>query len=229
MALPFKINKAKYDALSDEMKAEYIAGDKDGEFVLDVTDLPQGEDTGPIKRALESERNKNKALKTENDGLKTQIAEFPDVEALKTQHAAETKKYKDFTESALIDGAALALATKISNAPALLLPHIKSRLVADTSGDTPVTKVIGADGKPSDLTIEKLGEEFVANKDFAAIIVASKASGGGTPPIKPGSKPLGSGMQPKDGEQPKLISQMTPQERVAHIKAGKEAAASAQQ
>lgn len=228
MALPFKINKAKYDALSDEMKAEYIAGDKDGEYVLDVTDLPQGEDTGPIKRALESERNKNKALKTENDGLKTQIADFPDVEALKTQHAAETKKYKDYTESALIDGAALALATKISNSPNLLLPHIKARLVADTSGDKPVTKVLGADGKPSDITIEKLGEEFVANKDFAAIIIASKASGGGTPPAKPGSKPLGGGMPPKDGEQAPDLSKLAGSDLAARLKAKKEAAAQAQ-
>lgn len=229
MALKFKITKKDYDALSDEMKSEYIVGEKDGEYVLDVSGLPEPEDTDALKRTIERERENTKAAKKEVNELKKKIEDFPDVEKLKTDHAAETKKYKDFTENALIDGAALALATKISNAPALLLPHIKSRLVADTSGDTPVTKVIGADGKPSDLTIEKLGEEFVANKDFAAIIIASKASGGGTPPFKPGSKPLGSGTQPKDGEQPKLISQMTPQERVAHIKASKEAAAASAQ
>lgn len=226
MALKFKITKKDYEALSDDMKNEYVAGDKDGEFVLDVSGLPEPEDTGPLQRALEKERNTNKDLKKEVGTLKQQISDFPDVDKLKSDHEAAIGKYKKFTETSLIDGAALALATKISTAPALLLPHIKSRLVADMEGDTPVTKVIGADGKPSDMTIEKLGEEFVANKDFASIIIASKARGGGTPAPSPGSKPV-AGVTPPNGEQPKLLSQMTPAERVAHIQA-KKAEASAQ-
>jgi len=231
MALAFKINKAKYDALSDELKGEYIAGEKDGEFVLDVNDLPQGEDVEPIKRALEKERGITKAQKTTIADLNKKIDEFPDVEALKADNEKVVGKYKSFTEKTLVDNAALQIATKISTAPALLLPHIKSRLVADVSGDEPVTKVLGADGKVSDLTPEKLGEEFIANKDFAAIIIGSKASGGGMPPAKPGSQPLGRGTQPKDGnDKPKLFSDMTPQERVDAINAKKaEKAEAAQQ
>ncbi len=200
MAMRFKISKAQYDKLSPEFQGEYIAGDKDGEFVLDVSDLPAGEDVGPVKRALESERNAHKATKTALGEANAKIEAFPDVEALKTTHAAEVKKYKDFTENSLVEGEALKLASKISTAPAVLLPHIKSRLIADVSGDKPVTKVLGADGKPTDLTIDKLGEEFVANKDFATIIKASNGSGGGMPP-RTAASPLGGGMPPKDGEQ----------------------------
>lgn len=228
MALAFKINKKTFEALSDEMKAEYVAGEKDGEFVLDVNGLPEQEDTGPLQRALEKERDTVKALKKDVGTLKAQIADFPDVDAMKAEHEATTGKYKKFTENALIDGAAATLAAKISNAPAVLLPHIKARLVADMEGDAPTTKVLGADGKPSELTIDKLGEEFVANKDFASIIIASKASGSGTPSPKPGSKPI-AGAMPGNGEPPKLLSAMSPAERVAHIQATKAAQGAAQQ
>lgn len=230
MALRFKLTKAQYDKLSDELKNEYIAGDNDGEYVLDVSDLPQGEDVGPVKRALEAERNAHKATKTKLGEVQAQLDAAPDVEALKAEHGKEVGKYKSFTEKTLIDNAALALATKISTSPALLLPHIKARLVADVTGDEPVTKVLGADGKPSDLTIDKLGEEFVANADFKTIIKASNGSGGGTPP-KPAVKPLGGGMPPKDGEQGQApdLSKLPAKDLAARIAERKAAQAEAQQ
>lgn len=230
MAMKFKINKAAYDKLSDELKNEYIVGDNDGEYVLDVTDLPQGEDVGPVKRALEAERAKNKTLTTKNNELQATIAAAPNIEEVNANHAKEVGKYKSFTEKTLIDNAALALATRISTSPALLLPHIKARLIADMTGDEPVTKVIGADGKPSDMTIDKLGEEFVANADFKTIIKASNGSGGGTPP-NPTVKPLGGGMPPKAGEQGDApdFSKLPPKDFAAHLKAKAEAKAQAQQ
>lgn len=227
MAVKFKINAAAYNKLSDELKAEYIAGDNDGEYVLDVTDLPQGEDVGPIKRALTAEKNKYATLKAKYDEAEAKIAEFPDVDALKAAHDKETGKYKAFTENALIDGAAQALAAKISTSPALMLPHIKSRLVADVTGETPVTKVLGPDGKPSDMTVEKLGEELVANKDFAAIIIGSKASGGGAPRVP--VKPLGGGApQGEQNGQAPDFSTMKPGNLAEHLKAKKAAAEAGQ-
>lgn len=230
MAMKFKINAAAYNKLSDELKNEYIAGDNDGEYVLDVTDLPQGEDVGPVKRALEAERNAHKATKTKLSEAQAKIDAAPNVDEINANHAKEVGKYKGFTEKTLIDNAALALATKISTAPAILLPHIKSRLMADVSGDEPVTKVLGADGKPSDMTLDKLGEEFVANADFKTIIKASNGTGGGTPPA-PTIKPLGGGTPPKTGEQGQApdFSKLPPKEFAAHLKAKSEANAQAQQ
>lgn len=220
MALAFKINKAKYEALSDELKGEYVAGDKDGEFVLDVNGLPEPEDTGPLKRALESEKNKHKDTKAKLADAETKIAEFPNVDELKAGHEKEVGKYKKFTETALIDGVANELAGKISTAPKLLAPHIKARLVADMSGDEPVTKVL-KDGKPSDMTIDQLREEVVANPDFKAILIGSKASGGGAP--KAPVKPLGGGA-PKDGEQAIDLSKAPASSIVERIQARKAAA-----
>lgn len=220
MALAFKINKAKYEALSDELKGEYVAGDKDGEFVLDVAGLPEPEDTGPLKRALESEKNKHKETKAKLSTAEETIAAFPNVDELKTNHEKEVGKYKKFTESALIDGVANEIASKISTAPKLLAPHIRARLVADMSGDEPVTKVL-KDGKPSDMTIDQLREEVVANPDFKAILIGSKASGGGAP--KAPIKPLGGGA-PKDGEQAVDLSKAPASSLVERIQARKAAA-----
>jgi hypothetical protein len=60
MALKFVLTAAAYAALSDDMKTNYIAGDKDGEMKLDVTGLPEPEDTGPLKRALEAKRTRTR-------------------------------------------------------------------------------------------------------------------------------------------------------------------------
>lgn len=227
MALKFKIKKSEYDKLPDEMKEEYIVGEGD-EYQLDVSGLPEPEDTDALKRTIERERENVKAAKAEARELKKKVEAFPDVEKMEADHKAETAKLRTFAETTLIDGEAARLAAKISNAPALLLPHIKARLIADMTGDTPVTKVMGTDGKPSDMTIEKLGEEFVANKDFAAIIIGSKAKGGGTPPVAPGSKPLGGGTPPKDGEQAPDLSKMAPASLAERITAKREAAAQQQ-
>jgi hypothetical protein len=229
MAIRFKVTKAQYEKLTPELQSEYIAGEGDGEYVLDVTDLPTPEDVGPVKRALEAERTAHKATKTALSEAKATIDATPDIETLKAEHAKETGKLKTFAEKTLVDNAALALATKISTSPALLLPHIRLRLIADMTGDEPVTKVIGADGKPTDLTIDKLGEEFVANKDFATIIKASNGSGGGTPP-KPTVKPLGSGTLSKAGEQgdaPADLSKLAPKDLAARIAERKAANADA--
>lgn len=225
MALKFKIKQADYDKLSDEMKNEYIAGDADGEFVLDVSDLPKPEDTGPLKRALQAEKDKYKTLKGEKDALQAQVDGFEDVEALKASHAKEVGKYKAFTEATLIDGTAMTLATKISTSPKLLAKDIRDRFVVDLSGDQPVVKIKGADGKPSDdMTLEKLQSEVVANPDYKSIIIGSKASGGGAP--KTPIKPLGGGA-PKDGEQVVDLSKAPAATLVERIQARK--AAQAQQ
>jgi hypothetical protein len=227
MAMKYKINKATYDALPDEMKNEYVAGENDGDFVLDVTGLPAGEDVGPVKRALESERNKSKDLKAQLDGAKATIADFPNVDDLKAQHEKEVGKFKSFTEKTLVDGKAFELASKISTMPKLLAKEIRDRIIVDLTGDEPIAKIKGADGKVSDMTFDKLGEEFVANKDFAGIMIGSKASGGGAP--KPGTKVNGAGspVSGQDGDKPVNLATMSGKDMAARISERKEAEAAA--
>lgn len=228
MALAFKITKAKYDALSEDMKKEYLAGEGEGEYVLDVLGIPAPEDTGPLKRSLEAERGKVKDIKAKLDEANGKLAEVPNIDEMKANHEKEVGKYKSFTENTLIDSVAMSLASKISKAPALLAPVIKARLVADMSGDTPVTRIKGADGKVvADFTIDKLGEELVANKDYAAIMIASQASGGGAP-RSPAIKPLGGGApQGEQSGQTPDLSTMKPSDLAARISERKAAEASA--
>ncbi len=227
MALAFNIKTAAYNKLSDEMKAEYIAGDKDGEYVLDVAGLPEPEDTGPLKRARDAEKAKAADYKKKLDEANDKLAATPDVEALKAQHEKDIAKYKTFTEKTLLDATADQIATKISNAPKLLAPHIKARLVTDLTGDVPVTKVLGLDGKVSDMTLDKLSEEFVANKDFGAIITASKARGGGAPTVP--AKPSGGGAPAGNPEQQAVdFSKLSGNDLAARITAKREAAAQQQ-
>jgi len=227
VAVKFKITKAQYDALPDALKTEYVAGDKDGEFVLDVSGLPEPEDTGPLKRGLENEKNKAKELKRQLDEAKATIADMPDVEALKAEHSKETGKLKTFVDKTLKDSVATGLASKISTAPTLLAPKIAERIAVDMTGDEPKTVFLGKDGKPdANLTLEKIRDEVVANPEYKSIIIASKASGGGAPAST--IKPLGGGA-PKDGEQGKFDpSTATGKDLAAAIAAKKEAAAQQQ-
>lgn len=224
--LKYLLSTAAYTALDDGQKALYKSGDKDGEYVLNVTGLPEPEDTGPIKRALQAEKDAHKETKSKRDEYKTKLDGMPDVEKLKADHVAETAKLSKFVDSTLKDSVAMAIASKISTAPALLAPKIAERISVDMSGDTPKTVFLGADGKPdATLTVDKVSGEFASNKDYKAIIIASKASGGGAP-VQPLVKPLGGGA-PQDGDKVFDASSAAPADLAARITARKEAEQSA--
>ena len=230
MALKKKLSKAEYDKLSDAIKAEYIE-DGDG-FRLDIDG---DEDTGALKRAKDREaqlrRDAEAKLREAQEELdringddarkKGDIATLEKswqkkLEDQKAEYEGKVSKLTSHTTKTLVDNVATQIATKISNAPALLLPHIKSRLQADFEGDAPVTRVLDKDGKPSAMTVEELAAEFVANKDFSAIITASKASGGAGKP----SNNSGGGA-PNNSDKPADLASMNPAQLAEHIKASK--------
>lgn len=230
MALKKKLSKAEYDKLSDAIKAEYIE-DGDG-FRLDIDG---DEDTGALKRAKDREaqlrRDAEAKLREAQEELdringddarkKGDIATLEKswqkkLDDTKAEYEGKVSKLTTHTTKTLVDNVATQIATKISNAPALLLPHIKSRLQADFEGDAPVTRVLDKDGKPSAMTVEELAAEFVANKDFSAIITASKASGGAGKP----SNNNGGGA-PNNSDKPADLASMNPAQLAEHIKASK--------
>ena len=230
MALKKKLSKAEYDKLSDAIKAEYIE-DGDG-FRLDIDG---DEDTGALKRAKDREaqlrRDAEAKLREAQEELdringddarkKGDIATLEKswqkkLDDTKAEYEGKVSKLTTHTTKTLVDNVATQIATKISNAPALLLPHIKSRLQADFEGEAPVTRVLDKDGKPSAMTVEELAAEFVANKDFSAIITASKASGGAGKP----SNSNGGGA-PNNSDKPADLASMNPAQLAEHIKASK--------
>lgn len=229
MALKLKIAKTVYDALPDAVKSEYY--EKDGDYHLDVDGI---EDTGALRRAKDHEVKARKDAETKVRDLEGQVAELTQTVATNASKfegevtkrlgakEAELTKSNSFVQKTLVDSVALSIATKISTAPALLVPHIKARLTADLSGETPVTKILGADGKASELTVEQLSAEFVANKEFSAIIRGNQASGGGAPKNASFNGSAGNRFnQPSD--KAFNASTASPQELAAHLAAKKEA------
>lgn len=230
MALKKKLTKEEYAKLTEAIKPEYIE-DGDG-YRLDV----EGEeDTGALKRAKDREsqlrKDAEKALKEAKEQLdalgtddarkKGDIATLEKswqgkMEDQKAEYETKISKLTGHTTKSLVDNVALSIASKISSAPALILPHIRQRLQADFEGDEPKTRILDKDGKPSAMTIDELSAEFVANKDFSAIITATKASGGAGKPNQNG----GSAANISNNQQADL-SKMSPQQLAIHLKEAK--------
>lgn len=244
MKLKFKIDKAAYDKLDDAVKALY--GEKDGSYVLQVEGAEGEDDIATLRRAKEREAQEAKTWREKAEAAQKELDESRGIDARKrgdidTLEKSWKEKYdkrekelleqvakKDgYITKALLDGEASKLASSISNAPSVLLPHIKSRLTVDTTGEEPALRILDAQGKPSALTMDDLKKEFVANKDFAAIITVNKASGSGA---AQGQTQKGQGGAPSsaaNGEKPASFRQMSPQEQVAYLKQKKEQTANA--
>lgn len=193
MKFKLKLKKTEWEALEDGVKAMYVA---DGDnYKLDVDD---SELAAEMRRARDREKQEKAELQTKLDEMQEQLTELQneggkkkgDVDALersykdqlekqKTKFEGMITKFKDMLKKLLVSDIAKTLASEISTSPALLLPHIERRLTAELDGDEPITRVLGVDGKPSALSVEQLKQEFVDSKDFAPIIIGSKASGSG--------------------------------------------------
>jgi hypothetical protein len=242
MALKRKIDKKAFDKLSKDLQAEYV--EKDGEYVLDV-DGGNDDDNGALRRAKDRAVQERKDEKKRADAAEAKLADLDDNDARKTGdiekldkswkdkldaqtvESAKTIAAKDkFISSTLVDSVASAIAAEITTTPGnakILLPHIRARLAADLDGDTPATKVLGADGKVSATTVDELKKEFVDNKDYASIIVASKANGGGAP--DKGQQRPGGASQTETGDKPPMLSNLSGKDLAAQLKANKEAEA----
>lgn len=190
------------DGLSEDVKKEYT--EKDGKFYLDIEGLDEHPGVGALKRAKDHEKTlRQKAegkvtelentlteKETEIEGLRTGAVPKDDVNALKTSY--ETKlstkeaefnerfgKLNSLVEKHMLDGKALEMATAISTVPALLVPHIRGRLkLEEVNGELSIS-VLDSAGKPSAASLDDLSKELLSNKNFAPILIGSKASGGG--------------------------------------------------
>lgn len=232
MALKQKITKEQFEKLSADIKTEYV---EDGEgFRLDVEGL---EDTGALKRSKDREKQlrqdaekEAKELREQLDALGTDDARkkgdiatlekswATKTEAQKAEFEGKLNKSNTYLTKVLVENVAQSIANKISSAPAILIPHIKARLQADFDGDEPATRVLDKDGKKSALSIDDLAKEFSDNKDFSAIIVASKASGGAG---KSSTNNSGGAAQQQSNDKPADLSKLSPSQMAAHITASK--------
>lgn len=195
--MKYRIDQTAFDALSEDMKALYKKQD-DGSYLLQVEGM---EDTGALKRAKDHEKAKRQEAETKARELETRVAELEaasddkskqkgDVDALnKSWEAKLAKREKELNDKIaardqqltglLVDNEALALATEISTSPNLILPHIRQRFKVEEVDGKLTVRILDKDGQVSASTQKDLKEEFVANPDFAAIIIGSRASGSG--------------------------------------------------
>jgi serine/threonine protein kinase HipA of HipAB toxin-antitoxin module len=167
MALKFRITKAQFEKLSDEIKEHYKA-DGDDHYKADVTGLDtpdalrrskERSDARVAELEAEAEELNTKVttLETDNAKLKTgQTKEGRDVTRLQTKYDrdmaskdAEIDKAKGFVEKALVMSNAEAIAKEISTVPKLLVNELKSRMKVDFTGEEPVLQILGKDGKPT--------------------------------------------------------------------------------
>lgn len=192
--LKFKIDKATYDALSDEQKAMY-AETGDG-FQMQIEGLPDvtglEAKVNELLGEKESEAEKRRAAELAAQQAADEKARSAgDVTALENSWrqklTEQEQRYQSQIEglngslnTLLVDNVANSLAAKLAGEAApVMLPHLKSRLTVEMQDGKPVTRVLDASGKPSALTVDELGAEFSGNKAFAGVIIGSKASGTG--------------------------------------------------
>ena len=242
MALKAKITKAEFEKLGDALKAEYV---EDGEgYRLDVDGI---EDPKELKRAKDREIQLRKDAEKRAKEAEDKLSELDsddarkkgdietlekkwkgDLDAEKAAHKATTEKFQNAFKKSLIDAKATEIATKISKVPSLLSRVIRDRLTVDFDGDEPTTRVIGADGKVDEkLTLDDLTKELVANKEYADIIIASKASGGAAKTTQNGG---GAANNPgHNGHETADYASMKPSDLAAAMKEKVEARKSANQ
>lgn len=218
MALKYKLTKAQHGKLSEDLQGEYV--EKDGSFVLDIDGLPEPEGAPELKRAKDREKQRADDAEAEVAELTTKLedvsknqgkgekdvarltkAHTKEIADLTAEHDAKVTKLTKFIDTQVVGKNAEAIATKISTVPKLMAPELAKRMRVNYDGDEPALEYLGADGKPdAKLTTDTLAQEFVANKEFSAIIVGSKARGsGGSPDTIPGSRnSVTSGDKPLD-------------------------------
>lgn len=198
MKLKRKISQSELEQLTKELQELYTkVGD---EFVLDLDDTAF-ETLKSEKASLKKELDDYKAQeeerirKAEERAKKKAQEEYEkakgdkDVEAiekswtdkyskLETEFNGLQEKHNNYVTKSLVENAVSAMANEISTHPSLISPHIRSRLGADLTGDTPKLVVLDENGQRSALTIDELKKSFVDNKEFSAIIKATSANGG---------------------------------------------------
>lgn len=236
MALKKKINKKTYDELEDSIKALYK--EKGDDYILDLEGGDNEDAIDELRRAKEREAQEAKDLRKKLKDAETKLAEIGgddarkrgDIEALEKswkekyerreqELLSDIEKRNGFIKQTLKEERAANLAQKISNAPGLMKRVLQDRLTVDMDGDTPALKVLDKDGKPSAATLDDLEKEIVADKEFATIVIGSKASGGGAGTDASQGK---SGANPNSGNNAVDFSKMTPQEHAEHLKAMKQ-------
>ena len=198
MPLKFKIDDI--DSVEEPFRGLYEKGD-DGKYRLSVEGV---DDVEPLKRAKDHEKQarveaekkakeltaeleqaKKEAQAGQYDRAKTDgdIAALEEswkakLEATQTEYESKMSAVQSALEAAVID-AAVDDVSSIFVAPKAMMPFVRSKLKVEIADGRPSVRVVGDDGKPTAMSIDELKESLKSDESLAAVIVGSKASGGG--------------------------------------------------
>jgi hypothetical protein len=200
--------KAQDDLKKAQARLKELEGDDEG-------DEPGEDDEG------EGDRRRRPNKRKTTDIAKLQKAWDDEKGELSTKLSSKD----EFIKKQMVNAAANEIASRISSAPTLMSKALLERLTVSFDGDEPELVILDKDGQSSKLTTAQLEKEFVANKEFAAIIIGSKASGGGAPRGSPDSRPPGGGAS--ETQKPVDLSKASAKDLAAHLKAKREAASEA--
>lgn len=195
MALKFKLDKAAYDELSDDMKANYSQVDGTDEYRLKVEGY---DDPAELRRARDREKQAAAEAKARAAELEERLHKLEgddkrkrgDIDALEKswreqkdkavgEKEAEIQKRDAIIQRVFRTNVADAMARKISTVPVAMARMIQDRLTVEIEDGEPVTRVLDKNGRPSAMTLTDLEKELVADPDLSGMIVGSKASGSG--------------------------------------------------
>lgn len=189
MALPHTVTSL--EAIDEKFRTEYVpvdAADPTKGFKLDVTGLPEPEDTGALKRALDRVRaEKDEAVKKAEQLGKTS----QDIDSLRKDYDAKLAALaseKENVEKAAADTLRKAAkTTAITDVTAelfgpnaeIMAPHVAKRIRVDVEGTVTTVRVLDKEGKLSSSTLEDLKKELRADPKLAPVLIATRGSGSG--------------------------------------------------
>ncbi|MEA4022371.1 hypothetical protein VBJ55_22340 [Enterobacter hormaechei] len=185
--------------IDEGFRGLYVKDDASGAYRLDVE--PDEKTTKELeelrKEKQRMEQHTKKLLEEKKkEAERARLAEEErarrdrDVESLerslREKHQADIENANSRTallqaqlESQMVDNLAMRLANELSDTPALIMPHIKSRLRAQEIDGKWRTSVVDVMGNPTATTPDELVEHMRADKQFAPLVRGTKAGGGG--------------------------------------------------
>lgn len=203
MALKLNITKEQFDKLPADVQKEYKVS-SDG-YVLDLDGYVEPAELKRAKdrekdRADEAERKLATVTEDYNKLKGDDVKKAGDIDALDRRWEKKFNTEKERLEGVITNmrGKSAAkeaetivntIAGKLSPKNAVLLkPHIASQIKTEVGDDGEIkVTMAGKDGKWVDYDATQLEKNFRDNKDFAGIVQASGASGGGAPAPTPGN------------------------------------------
>lgn len=187
------------DEIDEGFRGLYVKDEGAGVYKLDVEpDANTAKELEELRKEKQRMEAHNKKLleekKKESDRARQAEEERArrdrDVESLersiKEKHQSELEGYTSRNallqaqlESQMVDNQALNLANQLSDTPALIMPHIKSRLRAQEVDGRWRLTVVDVMGNPTATTPDELVEQMRGDKQFAPLVRGTRAGGGG--------------------------------------------------